>query len=87
MAARTAAREAWVTKVVGALRAGTDGSRVRFPRLRRVEVNGVTPRGWPSHDPFVPVSPPAVPALVQGIARRIAAAFMWVWGTAEMERL
>jgi hypothetical protein len=83
--AAAAAREAWLTAVVGVSRAETDGSRVRFPRLRRVEVNGVTPRGWPSHDPFVP-PPSAVPAR-QGIARRIAAAFAWLCGTAETVRL
>jgi hypothetical protein len=85
MAARTAAREAWVTKVVGASRVGTDGSRVRFPRLRRVEVNGVTPHGWPSHDPFVPA--PAAPALLQDIARHAwvqltvsVLVFVWLYG-------
>jgi hypothetical protein len=82
MAARTAAREAWVTKVVGASRAGADGSRVRFPRLRRVEVNGVTPHGWPSHDPFVP--PRSAEPARQG---RIATAFAWLCGRPETVRL
>jgi hypothetical protein len=46
---RAEAREAWVVAMLGP----SSPSKVRFPRLRHVMMNGVAVGGWPTHDPFV----------------------------------
>jgi hypothetical protein len=64
-----AAREAWVVAILGPSKAvGAADGPVRFPRLRHVMMNGVALRGWPLHDPFVPVLQP------RGILYRVAVA-------------
>jgi hypothetical protein len=72
IAARTATREAWVVAVLDPSKpSGAAEGPVRFPRLRHVVMNGVALRGWPLHDPFVPVQQLVQP---RGILYRIAGA-------------
>jgi hypothetical protein len=74
--ARTAAREAWAVAVLGPSKpSGAAEGPVRFPRLRHVALNGVALRGWPWHDPFVPVQQPVQP---RGILYRIVVAIAWM---------
>jgi hypothetical protein len=75
-AARAAAREAWAVAILGPSKlSGVADSPVRFPRLRYVVMDGVALRGWPLHDPFVPVQQPAE---LRGILYRIAVALAWI---------
>jgi hypothetical protein len=76
IAARVAAREAWIVAILGPSKpSGAADGPVRFPRLRHVVMDGVALRGWPLHDPFVPALQPAQP---RGILYRIAIAIAWM---------